>query len=157
MKTADIHDAFSSEVEVCSLSFLILGRKRSFFGPVATLQCFEDHALLKSELEMPGKGRVLVVDGGGSLQSALFGDKMAGLLFHNDWAGIIIHGAIRDRDEIDCLEVGVRCLGVTPRRSAGAGIGSQEVPVEIGGTTFRPGDYVYCDADGLLISRRALV
>lgn len=157
MKTADIHDAFSSEVEVCSLPFLILGRKRSFFGPVATLQCFEDHALLKSELEMPGKGRVLVVDGGGSLQSALFGDKMAGLLSDNGWVGIVINGAIRDCAEIDALEIGVRCLGATPKRSAGAGRGTKDLPVKFGGATFLPGGYVYCDADGVLACRRPLV
>lgn len=157
MKTADLVDEHDALVRLCELPFRRFGRVGSFWGPIATVQCFEDNALLKSVLQGPGHGRVMVVDGGGSTRRALVGDQMAAILRASGWAGILINGAVRDCAEIDGMEVGVFCLGTSPKRGAKAGAGRAEVPVSFGGVDFRPGQYVYCDADGVLVSDQKLL
>lgn len=152
MKTADLLDAHEKDVQVCDLSLLIVGRRRSFSGPIATVECLDDHSLVRELVESPGAGRVLVVDGGGSLRSALFGDRMAEVFISNGWAGIVLNGAIRDHDEIDAMDIGVRCLGVTPRRSGSGGKGRRGSAVTFGGVRFQPGDHLYCDADGVVVA-----
>lgn len=156
MKTADLVDAHDDLVHFCDLPFLAFGRVASFWGPIATVKCFEDNALLKAFLQEPGHGRVMVVDGGGSTRRALVGDQIASLLGANGWAGIIINGAIRDSVEVDGMDVGVRCLAVTPKKSAKTGAGDREIAVAFGGVTFQPGQYVYCDRDGVLVSSERL-
>ncbi len=157
MKTADLVDDFNDDVEFCNLPFLKFGRKPWFSGPVQTVKCFEDNVLLRGELEQPGEGRVLVVDGGGSTRLAVLGDMIAGFLVENGWAGLILNGSIRDSAEIDIMETGVRCVGTSPKKSSKTGAGEVGVPVHFGGVRFRPGDWVYCDADGVLVSARKLV
>lgn len=152
MKTADLVDAHDARVSLCDLPFRRFGRVASFWGPVATVQCFEDNALLKSVLGESGNGRVMVVDGAGSTRRALIGDRIASILRTSGWAGIVINGAIRDSAEIDAMDVGVFCLGTSPKKSVKAGAGRREVPVSFGGVEFRPGQYAYCDADGVLVS-----
>lgn len=156
MKTADLVDEFPDDVRFCNLPFLKFGRKPAFVGQAQTVACFEDNVLLKAELEKPGNGRVLVVEGGGSTRVAIMGDMIAGILLDNGWAGIIINGAIRDSVEIDAMDVGVRCLATTPIKSSKNGTGSVGGPVRFGDATFKPGDWVYCDADGVLVSDREL-
>lgn len=156
MKTADLVDAHGDDVHFCNLPFLKLGERKSFAGPIATVKCFEDNALLKSELQKPGEGRVMVVDGGGSTRVALLGDQIAMILRDNGWAGIIINGSVRDSAEINDMNVGVFCLSVTPKKSVKDGAGKAGVPVQFGGVTFTPGAYVYVDADGVLTSSRDL-
>ena len=157
MKTADLVDAHDGQVRFCHLPFRTFGRKRSFWGSIATVKCFEDNALLKAFLQEPGDGRVMVVDGGGSTRLALLGDQIAAILQSSGWAGIIINGAIRDSAEIDAMDVGVFCLATSPKKSAKEGVGKRDVPVSFGGIEFRPGDYAYCDADGVLVSAEKLV
>jgi regulator of ribonuclease activity A len=156
LKTADLVDAHQDKVRFCNLPFLKVGRIRAFCGPVATVKCFEDNALLKAYLREPGGGRVMVVDGGGSTRVALLGDQNAGILRSSGWAGIIINGAIRDSTEIDRMDVGVFCLAISPMKSGKDGFGKRDNSVEFGGVTFRPGDYVYCDADGVLVASEKL-
>lgn len=152
MKTADLVDAHGQAVRLCHLPFLKLGRKTTFFGPVATVKCFEDNALLKAELQKPGEGRVMVVDGGGSTRCALLGDQIAMILRDSGWAGIVINGAVRDSIEIGEMEVGVFCLGTAPTKSSKEGVGRVGVPLRFGDVEFRPGMFAYADADGLLVS-----
>ena len=156
-KTADLVDEFDSDLQFCELPFLKFGRHHAFYGPVQTVKCFEDNALLKEELQKQGAGRVLVIDAGGSTRVAMVGDIIAGLAIDNGWAGIVVNGCIRDSDEINAMEIGLRCLGTSPKKSVKDGAGKVGIPIAFGGVSFRPGDHVYCDADGVLVSARALI
>jgi regulator of ribonuclease activity A len=156
MKTADLVDAHDALVRFCDLPFRHFGRVAAFSGPIATVKCFEDNALLRAYLEEEGNGRVMVVDGGGSTRRALMGDQMALIMRSRGWAGIIINGAIRDSVEINQMDVGVVGLAVTPKKSSKDGAGRREVPVSFGGVEFCPGHHAYCDADGVLVSAEKL-
>lgn len=155
MKTADLVDAHGEAVRFCHLPFLKFGQKTSFHGPIATVRCFEDNALLKAELQKAGEGRVMVVDGGASTRCALLGDQIAMILRDNGWAGIVINGAIRDCAEIAGMDVGVFCLGTSPKKSVKDGAGKAGVLIQFGGVEFRPGNFAYADADGLLVSEES--
>jgi regulator of ribonuclease activity A len=120
---------------------------------VVTLKVHEDNALVRSTLETPGDGNVLVVDGGGSLGTALMGDMIAESAVANGWAGVVINGAIRDREAIAALDLGVKALGSNPRKSAKAGAGEVDVDVQIDGVTIRSGTTIWCDPDGILVER----
>lgn len=151
--TADLFDRHESEVQVAEGVFLALGRRRSFAGPTATVKVHEDNLLVKETLHGPGGGRVLVVDGGGSLRTALVGDQLAGAALANEWAGLVVWGCIRDRSAIDALDLGVRCLATTPRRSSKHGFGKRDVPLHFAGVHFYPGAWLYADEDGILVAR----
>jgi regulator of ribonuclease activity A len=156
MKTADLVDAHGEEVQFCNLPFLKLGRKKSFSGRIATVKCFEDNALLKAELQKPGEGRVMVVDGGASSRVALLGDQIAMILAENGWAGIVINGAVRDSAEINDMDVAVYCLSVTPKKSVKDGAGRVGGSIAFGGVTFTADAHLYADADGVLVSAHDL-
>lgn len=149
--TADLLDEHADRAEVCALALHVYGGATVFAGAIETVRCFEDNLLLKQRLAEPGHGRVLVVDGGGSLRVALVGDKIATLARDNGWAGIVINGAVRDVATLGDVAVGVRALGSNPRRSTKQGTGELGVPVEFGGVTFRPGATLYADADGVVV------
>ena len=151
--TADLYDERGDELDSLSLQLHDIGGHVAFDGPVRTIRCHRDNALVKATLATPGDGAVLVVDGGGSLESALVGDLIAASAVANGWAGLIVHGAIRDRVAIAALDLGVKALGSNPRKSAKAGVGALDVPVEIAGVVFRPGAHVWADADGVLVER----
>ncbi|WP_337004327.1 MULTISPECIES: ribonuclease E activity regulator RraA [unclassified Microbacterium] len=149
--TADLYDEREDDIQSLSLQLLSFGQRTAFDGAIRTVRCFEDNALVKSVLAVPGEGAVLVVDGGGSVQTALMGDLIAASAVANGWAGVVINGAIRDRVAIDALELGVKALGTNPRKSAKHGIGEVDVPLEFGGVVFRPGAHLYSDEDGILV------
>lgn len=151
--TADLYDERGDELDSLALQLHDIGGHVAFDGPVRTIRCHRDNALVKEMLATPGEGAVLVIDGGGSLESALVGDLIAASAVENGWAGIIVHGAIRDRVAIGELPLGVKALGSNPRKSAKAGVGEVDVPVEIAGVVFRPGAHVWADADGILVER----
>ncbi|WP_279071267.1 ribonuclease E activity regulator RraA [Microbacterium lacticum] len=151
--TADLYDERGDELDSLALQLHDIGGHVAFDGPVRTIRCHRDNALVKELLATPGEGAVLVIDGGGSLESALVGDLIAASAVENGWAGIIVHGAIRDRVAIGELPLGVKALGSNPRKSAKAGVGGVDVPVEIAGVVFRPGAHVWADADGILVER----
>lgn len=132
------------------------GRRAAFAGPVATVQVFEDNALVRAALEQPGAGRVLVVDGGGSFRRALLGGKLARLAADNGWAGVVLDGCVRDRAEIDACDLGVRARGVHPRKPGKLGHGTAGAAISVLGTPVRPGEWLYADADGILISSEPL-
>lgn len=137
--------------------FIDYGGRQRFSGPAKTLKVHEDNVLVRKALEGPGDGAVLVVDGGGSLRCALVGGNLGKLAEKNGWAGILVHGCVRDSDEIEGCDVGIRALGVHPRRSSRIGNGECDIPVLIASVIVRPGDYIYADRDGLLVSQGLLV
>ncbi|WP_307857514.1 ribonuclease E activity regulator RraA [Paenarthrobacter sp. DKR-5] len=153
MSTADLYDERGEELQSVPTQFLNLGGAREFSGPVRTVRCFEDNALLKSVLQGDGGGAVLVVDGGASLASALMGDMIAESAVRNGWAGVVINGPVRDRLALAQLPLGVKALGSNPRKSAKTGAGEADVEVVFSGVTFRPGAMLYSDDDGILVER----
>ena len=150
--TADLLDEHPDAL-VCLLPFAQLGGLPAFEGPVSTVCCFEDNVLVKQRVAETGRGRVLVVDGGGSLRCALAGDNVAGLALENGWAGLVINGCVRDVDALATLAIGVKALGSNPRPSGKEGAGELDVPVEIGGITIHPGARLVSDDDGLIVLR----
>ena len=153
VNTADLYDERGEELDSVALQFQSVGGHTHFSGPVRTVRCFEDNALVKATLSTPGRGAVLVVDGGGSLRTALMGDMIAASAVSNGWAGVVIHGAVRDRAAIAELPLGVKALGSNPRKSAKAGTGEVDVELVIDGVTVRPNAMIWCDPDGILIER----
>lgn len=133
------------------------GSSTAFSGSVATVRVFEDNVLVRSALEQPGDGRVLVIDGGGSLRCALVGDQIAGLARKNGWSGLVIHGCIRDAEAIAQIRIGVKALATNPRKSQKRGEGERDVPVTFAGITFEPGDALFADADGVVLLDEASV
>lgn len=159
--TADLCDAHDAAIEAGALRVVPpllrdFGGLARFAGPVTTLRVHEDNALVRASLETPGDGRVLVVDGGGSLRTALLGGNLGALAQDNGWAGVIVHGCVRDTVEIAACRVGVRALGACPRKPRKAGEGARDVPVAVCGVPVQPGDWCYADEDGVLFSDRPL-
>lgn len=136
--------------------FRHFGKHVRFFGCVTTLKVFEDNALVRATLEMPGNGNVLVIDGGGSLRRALVGGQLALLAQNNDWAGIVVDGCIRDSDEINACAIGVRALAAHPQKSSKKGEGERNLRIHIGGVPVNPGDWIYADADGILVAQQKI-
>ncbi len=153
--TADLFDVDDTLVS-CELQFNSYGSTPRFFGAIRTIRCEHDNALVRRVVSQPGNGAVLVIDGGGSLYSALVGDVLAGTAVDNGWAGIVVNGAIRDSAAIAQLELGVKALGTNPRRSSKNGAGAIDVPVNFGRVVFVPGHYLYSDEDGIVLSPVAL-
>lgn len=149
--TADLVDEIYPDVRSCDLQLQNYGGKTMFAGRITTVRCFQDNALLKSILSTPGDGGVLVVDGNGSLHTALVGDLIAGLAADNGWSGVIVHGAVRDASALRTVDVGIKALGTNPRKSSKSGEGERDVEVSFGGVTFVPGETAYCDGDGIVV------
>ncbi len=152
--TADLYDAAPDEVFACELQLRHWGQRTAFSGPIATVRCLEDNVLVRQRLEEPGDGRVLVVDGGGSLRCALVGDILAERGRDSGWFGMVINGAIRDSAVINGMDYSVRALGTNPTRSTKAGKGETDVVLDFGGVRFVPGHWLYADADGIVVSAR---
>lgn len=127
-----------------------------FCGPVSTVKCFEDNTLVKAAVDSPGQGRVLVVDGGGSLRRALVGGNLATAAARNGWAGVVVDGCVRDTAELNVAAVGIRALGLMPLPTEKRSEGQRDVAVQIQGVWVRPGDWLYADADGIVVSAKPL-
>ena len=153
--TADLCDAFSN-VQVSEPIWRDYGGVIRFAGPAMTLKVEGDNALVRAELETPGEGRVLMVDAGGSLRCALVGGILAGLGVQHGWAGIVLHGCVRDTAELGGQKIGVKALASHPRRSGKAGGGQRGGEVSFAGLSVKPGDWIYADEDGLLVAEREL-
>jgi regulator of ribonuclease activity A len=156
ISTPDLTDQCPA-ARAIELQFNNYGAVRQFAGPAVTIKCHEDNSLVKALVEETGKGRVIVVDGGGSLRRALLGDMLAEKAATNGWAGLVINGVIRDVDEIGRTELGVQALGTTPLKTEKLGVGQRDVPVSIGGVTVNPGEYIYADNNGVIVSETALL
>lgn len=152
VSTPDLCDEYEDTIQVVdpSLGFRNFGAKTHFGGEVVTLKCFEDNSLVKKMAKTNGKGKVLVVDGGGSRRRALLGDMVAADLVKNEWEGIVIYGSIRDVDEIAKLSLGVQALGPSPMKTVKNNEGQTEITLNFGGVTIRPGDCIVCDNNGIV-------
>jgi regulator of ribonuclease activity A len=154
--TADLSDA-NAQAQIAEPLLRDFGGMHKFHGPVATLKVFEDNALVRSLLEEPGAGRVLVIDGGGSMRCALVGGNLAQLGVDNGWHGLIVYGCIRDSEEMRAMPIGVKALAAHPRRSEkGLHTGHRDRAVTFAGVTFKSGQWLYADADGILVAATPL-
>lgn len=156
ISTPDLTDE-ASTARAIELQFGNYGAVKKFGGPAVTIKCHEDNSLVKDCVGEPGEGRVIVVDGGGSLRRALLGDMLAEQAANNGWAGLVINGAIRDVDEIGATALGVQALGTTPLKTEKLGMGQRDITVTFGGVSIAPGEYVYADNNGVIVSDRSLL
>jgi regulator of ribonuclease activity A len=152
----DVHKADDS-FRVLPPVFRDFGARIKFCGPVATVKCFEDNSLVKAAVDSPGNGRVLVVDGGGSLRKALLGGNLGASAARNGWAGVVIDGAVRDVAELAQFALGIRALASVPMPPVKRNAGETDIAVQLQGAWVRPGDWLYADADGTVVAARALV
>lgn len=153
LSTADLVDRYGDALASIPVQLRSFGLRTRFWGPAVTVTCFEDNALLKATLSdhPAAEGSVLVVDGGGSLRSALVGDVIAAIAVERGWAGLVVHGAVRDSVALDQLDLGIKALGTNPRKSTKTGAGTVDGGVEIGGVRVRPGQVVHSDEDGIVV------
>jgi regulator of ribonuclease activity A len=154
--TTDLCDAHHDDVRVVAPLFRDFGGKGAFSGPIVTIKSFEDNVIFRKALEEPGAGRVLVVDGGGSLRCALMGGNLAEIGAKNGWSGVLLNGCVRDVSEVKAAAIGVKALAAHPVKSGKKGEGARDVPVTFGGITFRPGEMLYADENGVVVSARPL-
>ena len=154
--TCDFCDAHKAQGDdtlgVFPPRFQSWGGKSCFAGPVSTVKCFEDNSLVKAARERPGRGGVRVVDGGGSLRRALVGGNIAAAAAANGWSGVVINGCVRDANELNGADVGIRALALIPMPTERRGEGQADIILNICGVIVRPGDWLYADADGMLVS-----
>lgn len=155
-KTADLYDDFAAELQVCEPLFSHYGGHRKFFGQIETIKCFEDNSLVANIVGTEGKGRVLVVDAGGSKRCAMLGDRLAQKAVDSGWAGILMYGCIRDAEDIAAMPLGVCGLATIPRKSVKKGVGEIGLRVDFAGVTFQPGVWLYADQDGVVVADRQL-
>jgi len=159
--TCDLCDAHKNDVSgafrVLPPVFRDFGGLRTFSGPVFTVQCFEDNSMVKAAVDSPGEGRVLVVDGGGSLRRALLGGNLGAAAAKNGWAGVVIDGCVRDVAELAALQVGIRALAAMPMPTEKRNQGQSQVAVRLQGIWVKPGDWLYADEDGIVVGAAALV
>ena len=156
ISTPDLCDAYEKQLKVLDPVFNNYGGKANFFGQVITIKCHEDNSLVKQQANTEGQGRVLVVDGGGSLRRALLGDMIAANAVKNGWSGLVIYGCIRDCDEIAALDIGVKALNTIPVKTDKRGIGDLNVAVSFAGQTINPGEWIYCDNNGIVVAAKKL-
>lgn len=160
-KTPDLCDEFEAELgqslRIVAPMFQRYGGRNSFAGEIVTLKIFEDNSLVREAVGEKGQGKVLVIDGGGSLRCALVGDQLAILAQSNGWEGIVVYGCIRDSVDINGTDIGVRALNTHPQKSIKKGVGDKNIAVTFGGVTFNPGEWLYADEDGILVSSKPLL
>ncbi len=156
LQTADLCDQHENELRVATPLFRHFGGRKAFYGAISTIKCHEDNSLVRKAMEEEGRGRVLVIDGGGSLRCALVGDQLAALGVSNGWAGVIVFGCIRDAHAINAMSIGVMALATHPLKSVKKGVGDRDQSVCFAGVRFVPGEFVYADEDGIVVSARAL-
>ena len=154
--TPDLCDDNPDDVRVLQPMFTNYGGRRNFHGEIVTVKCFEDNSLVKDQAGEPGNGRVMVVDGGGSLRKALLGDMIAENAMNNGWSGFVINGCIRDVDIISTLDLGVQAINTIPLKTEKRGLGDLNVAVTFAGQTMQAGQFIYADNNGIIISHRKL-
>lgn len=154
--TPDLCDDHPDAVRVMAPVFRTFGGREAFFGQAVTVRCHEDNSRVKDLVGTPGEGRVIVVDGGGSTAKALLGDVLAAAATENGWAGFVIHGAVRDVEILRTIDLGVQALGSIPLKTEKLGVGDVGLTVTFGGVTVAPGDWVYADANGVVVSSVAI-
>ena len=153
--TTDLCDRFADRLAIAAPLFRSLGGRRRFHGAIATVRCFEDNSLVRERLAEPGGGRVLVVDGGGSMKCALVGDQLGASGVANGWSGVVVWGCVRDSTALAALDLGVLALATHPLRSVKRGLGERDVTVVFAGVVFPPGGHLYADEDGVIVAPTA--
>lgn len=156
-KTADLCDQHSDHLQIAEPLLRHFGGRQMFSGEIATIDAFEDNSLVRQALEEPGRGRVLVVDGHGSLRCAMLGDILGALAQTHGWSGVVVYGCVRDSVDLGTLDVGVLAVATHPLKSVKRGAGRRDVPVRFAGVTFTPGHVLYADEDGLIVSETPLL
>lgn len=156
-KTADLCDNFSDNLQIVTPMFQSFGGNSRFNGAIQTVKIFEDNVFVREMLSEQVSGDVLVVDGGGSLRCALLGDILAEMGYKNGWAGVVVYGCIRDSADINGMPIGVRAIQTNPLKSIKKGWGDKNIPVTFAGATFTPGEFLYADEDGIVLSKQALI
>lgn len=156
ISTPDLCDEFGDAIQVADPIFKHYGAIRQFGGEVVTVKCFEDNSKVGEMVRTPGKGRILVVDGGGSSRRSLLGDQLVTLALENNWSGIVIYGYIRDIEEIETMQIGVIALGAIPRKTEKLGVGQVNVTINVAGLQIKPGQYIYADRSGVIIADNSL-
>lgn len=154
--TADLYDKYEENLQIATPMFTDYGGNRQFFGAASTVKVFEDNSLVRAALEEAGEGRVLVVDGGGSLRCAVLGDMLAEMAVNNGWTGVIVNGCIRDSVMIGNMPIGVKALNTNPRKSIKKGMGDRDIAVSFADITISAGDYIYADEDGIVVAKEKL-
>ncbi len=159
-KTPDLCDEHEADIgrtlRIVAPMFKCYGKRAAFSGQIVTLKLFEDNSLVRTAFGEDGRGKVLVIDGGGSLRCALVGDQLAILAQKNGWEGVVVYGCIRDSGDINGIDIGVRALDTHPQKSIKKNVGDRDIAVTFGGVTFNPGEYLYADEDGVLVSSKPL-
>ncbi|WP_261816137.1 ribonuclease E activity regulator RraA [Vibrio gallicus] len=154
--TSALCDVYLDQVDVVEPMFSNFGGSASFAGQITTIKCFEDNGLIRSVLEQDGQGRVLLIDGGGSLRRALIDAELATLAEENEWEGIVVYGSVREVDELEDMSLGIQALASNPVGATHSENGELDVPVNFAGVSFLPEDYIYADNTGIILSQEAL-
>lgn len=158
IKTTDLCDSNPDKIRAADpVGFKDFGGRKNFYGKIHTIKCFENNPLVRTAIEHNGEGKVLAVDGGGSLRCALLGDMLADIAIKNKWNGIIVYGCVRDSEELSKLDIGIKALNTNPLKSHKRNEGQENIPVRFAGIDFIPDEYVYCDTDGIIVSKELLV
>ena len=154
--TSELCDLYADQVDVVEPIFSSFGGVSAFYGKVTTIKCFENNGLIAEVLEENGKGRVLVVDGGGAVRRGLIDAELAQLAADNGWEGIIVYGAVRQIQQLENINLGIHALAPIPVSADESNIGESDIPVNFGGVTFFPEDYIYADLTGIILSQEPL-
>ncbi|PMO52841.1 ribonuclease E activity regulator RraA [Vibrio breoganii] len=154
--TSALCDVYLDQVDVVEPMFSNFGGSASFAGQVTTIKCFEGNGLIRSVLEQDGQGRVLLIDGGGSLRRALIDAEIASLAEENEWEGLVVYGSVREIDELEDMSIGIQALASIPVGASQTDVGELDVPVNFGGVSFLPEDYLYADNTGIILSQEPL-
>ncbi|GIU52018.1 MULTISPECIES: ribonuclease E activity regulator RraA [Shewanella] len=154
--TSELCDMYLDVVDVVEPMFSNYGGTSSFGGSISTIKCFEDNGLIADALQAEGEGKVLLVDGGGSMRRALVDASIAEIAVANKWEGIIVYGSVRDVDALEEMDIGIQALASIPIGADSNGVGEVEIPVNFGGVTFLPFDHIYADNTGVILSPEAL-
>ncbi|WP_445395622.1 ribonuclease E activity regulator RraA [Zobellella sp. An-6] len=154
--TSELCDTYMDMVDVVEPMFSSFGGRSSFGGTVSTIKCFEANGLIMEAVKASGVGRVLLIDGGGSLRRALIDAEIAEIAAENGWEGIVCYGCVREVDALEELDIGIQALASIPVGADDSDIGEQDVPVNFGGVTFLPEDHLYADTTGIILSPEPL-
>ena len=154
--TTELCDAHEDVVRVVEPMFASFGGKTAFHGRIATLRVFEDNSFVRKAIESEGHGRVLVIDGGGSIRRALVGDQLASLAIQNGWAGIVVNGCIRDSRVIAEMDIGLFALATHPLKTLKKNVGEADITVSFGNVDFVPGEWIYADEDGVIVCKQPI-
>ncbi|WNJ96417.1 ribonuclease E activity regulator RraA [Vibrio ruber] len=154
--TSALCDIYFDQVDVVEPMFSNFGGRASFAGQITTIKCFEDNGLIREVLEQDGLGRVLLIDGGGSLRRALIDAELAALAEENEWEGLVVYGCVREVDELEEMNIGIQAMASIPVGAAAQSMGEIDIPVNFGGVTFLPEDYLYADSTGIILSQEPL-